>query len=207
MKKMTIRILAGFALLTLAGCGNLLPQPAPPPLLYRLNPATHFAESGRIIPLQLVVDPPHAEAALDTTRIALTRSPTTLDYFADAAWTDHLAAMVQGLLIASLDNAHRLAAVGPQSGELRADAALVTSLRHFEAVYDGNGAPKWRVEIAAKLVKMPDRALIAARVFNAEATASRNAVPAIVDAADSAWRRVAAEIADWTAASLAGRGR
>lgn len=205
--KTMMHILAGLALLTLAACGNLLPQPAPPPLLYRLNPASHFGDSGRVIPLQLVVDPPNAEAALDTTRIALTRSPTTLDYFADAAWTDHLSTMIQGLLIASLDNAHRLAAVGPQSGELRADVALVTNLRHFEAVYAGKGAPRWRVEIGAKLVRMPDRTLIAARVFNTEATAAHNAMPAIVDAADTAWRRAAAEIADWTAASLSGRAR
>jgi cholesterol transport system auxiliary component len=190
--------------LALAACSSLLPQPAPPPPLYRLNPATQFTP-GPTVPLQLVVDRPLAEAALDTTRIALTRSPTTLDYFADAAWTDHLSAMIQTLLVASLDNAHRLAAVGPQSGDLRTDVALVANLRHFEAVYGGNGAPKWRIEINAKLVAMPDRTLIARRDFSVETTASANAVPAIIDAADAAWRRAAAGIADWTAASLAGR--
>jgi cholesterol transport system auxiliary component len=189
----------------LAACSSLLPQPAPPPPLYRLNPATQFTAPGPLVPVQLVVDPPLAQAALDTTRVALTRSPTTLDYFADAAWTDHLSAMVQALLVASLDNAHRLAAVGPQSGDLRADVALVTNLRHFEAVYSGKGAPKWHIEISAKLVAMPGRTLIAGRDFSTETPASANAMPAIIDAADAAWRRVAAEIADWTATSLVHR--
>jgi cholesterol transport system auxiliary component len=199
------RFLTGLGMLALAACGNLLPQPSPPPPLYRLNPATQFAAPGPTVPLQLVVDPPLAQAALDTTRIALTRSRTTLDYFADAAWTDHLSAMIQTLLVASLDNAHRLAAVGPQSGDLRADVALVPNLRHFEAVYSGDGAPKWRIEISVKLVAIPARTLIARRDFEVETPASTNAVPAIIDAADAAWRRVAAQIADWTAATLADR--
>ncbi len=202
MNKMTRLLAAGFAL-ALAACSSILPQPAPLPSLYRLTPASQFAASGRVVPVQLVVDAPTAEAALDTTRIALTRSPTTLDYFAGAAWTDRLSAMVQTLLIASLDNAHRIAAVGPQSGQLRADVALVTALRHFEAVYRGDGVPQWQIEITAKLVKMPDRTLIAARSFSAETEADRNALPAIVDAADTSWHRAAGEIADWTATVLA----
>jgi cholesterol transport system auxiliary component len=202
-----IRRLALCGLFALAACSSILPQPAPPPLLYRLTPASQFAASGPTVPVQLVVDAPTAESALDTARIALTRSPTTLDYFADAAWTDRLSAMVQTLLIASLDNAHRIAAVGPQGGQLRAEAALVTTLRHFEAVYRGDGAPQWRIEITAKLVKMPDRTLIAARSFSADAVASQNGLPAIVDAADSAWHRAASEIADWTATALTRTGR
>jgi cholesterol transport system auxiliary component len=201
------RPLAAGVLFALAGCGNILPQPAPPPLLYRLTPASQFSAPGRAVPVQLVVDAPTAEAALDTTRIALTRSPTTLDYFADAAWTDRLSAMLQTLLIASLDNAHRIAAVGPQSGQLRAEAALVTTLSHFEAVYRGDAAPEWRIDITAKLVKMPERTLIATRSFSAEAKADRNGLSAIVDAADAAWHHAAGEIADWTATALAQAGR
>lgn len=192
--------------LALAACGGILPQPAPPPLLYRLTPASGFSAPARVVPVQLAVDAPAAEAALDTTRIALTRGPTTLDYFADAAWTDRLASMVQALLVASFDKADRVVAVGPQNGELRATVALVTTLNHFEAAYGGEGAPKWRIEIMAKLVRMPERTLVAARAFSVEVPAARNAVPAIVDAADAAWHRVAGDIVDWTASALAQSG-
>ncbi len=197
-----MRMLAVIALAALAGCGSVLPEPAPPPNLYRLTPASDFAPGPRI-PIQLVVEMPNVEAALDTTRIALARSATTLDYFADAAWTDRLGAMVQALLIASLDNAHRLAAVGAPSSVLRSDAVLLTELRHFEAVYTGDGPPRWRIELRAKLVKMPERVILDDHSFTAEEAAPRNALPAIVDTADQAWRGVAKEVADWTVATLA----
>ena len=197
------RSLAAFVLLVLTGCGGILPQPSPPPLLYRLTPASQFSAPARVVPLQLAVDAPSAEAALDTTRIALTRSPTTLDYFADAAWTDRLSSILQAELIVSFDKADRLAAVAPQGGALRADVMLVSTLDHFEAVYDEKGAPTWRIELMAKLVRLPERTLIAERAFSAEVPARQNAVPAIVQAANAAWQRVASDIVDWTATTLA----
>lgn len=201
------RILHGLsgaiALLFLANCGGILPKPGPAPALYRLTPARDFpAAPAAVGPMQLVVDVPSAAAALDTARIALARSPTTLDYFADASWTDRLSGMVQALLIESLDNSHRLAAVGPQNGALRADVVLVTELRHFEAGYDGAGPPRWRIELAAKLVKMPERTILADRAFRGDVAASRNDLVAIVEAADTAWRGTAREIADWVPAAL-----
>lgn len=197
------RPLAASLLLALAGCGGILPQPAPPPLLFRLTPASQFSAPARVVPVQLAIDAPSAEAALDTTRIALTRSPTTLDYFADSAWSDRLSSVLQAGLVASFDKADRIAAVAPQGGALRVDVMLVTTLHHFEAVYGEKAAPTWRVELMAKLVRMPERTLIAARAFSAEAPAERNAIPAIVDAANAAWQRVASDIVDWTATTLA----
>jgi len=193
----------GAALLVLSGCGGLLQPPSPPPSLYRLTSASGFAGDPRVVPIQLAIDTPMAEAALDTTRIALTRNPTTLDYFADAAWTDRLTTVVQALLVQSFDNAQVLAAVGPQGGTLRAESVLVTELRHFEAAYNGPGPPHWQIEITAKLVKLPERVLIADRTFRGDEPAARNDMGAIVEAADSAWRGVAKDIVDWTAATLA----
>lgn len=200
--RIALRLSGLAATLMLAACGNILPQPAPPPALYRLTPAADFAP-GPQVAAQLAVEAPLAEAALDRTRIALARSPTTLDYFADAAWTERLSPMVQSLLIASLDNAHRLAAVGPPSTVIRADAVLVTELRHFEAIYRDTATPRWRIELEAKLIKVPERTILSDRRFTAEEEVPRNAVPAIVDTADSTWRSVAKDVADWTAATLA----
>lgn len=188
----------------LAGCG-VLPEPSPPPELYRLTTVDHTAVPGRRLPVQLVVNRPVAEAALDTQRLALTRSPTTLDYFADSAWTDQLPGMVQAQLIASLENSGRFAAVGTPTGALHADEVLALDLRHFEAVYHGAGPPRWRVEIAAQLIRMPNRTALAVRDFQAEVPAARNAMPDIVAAADAAWRNVAREIVAWTVESLATR--
>lgn len=193
--------------LLLAGCSgfSLLPHPAPPPALYRLN-AADFAPGGvtsAVSAAQLAVAAPRAEAALDTQRIALTRGPTSLDYFADAAWTDRLPLVLQARLLDSFSNAHRITAVANDAGLVRADAVLATELRHFEAAYSAGSAPVWRVEITANLVDQASSRVIATRSFAAEVPATANDMPAIVAGADEAWRRIAHDIVDWTAATLA----
>ncbi len=204
---MRLRSLALFALaLALAGCGNILPKPAAPPALYRLTAASDFP-AATATPTQLQIDLPTAEAALDTTRIALSRSPTTLDYFADAAWTDRLPVVVQARLLDSFINAHRVIAVAGEASVAHGDAILTIALRHFEAQYSASGAPVWRIELTADLVGTADRKVIATRTFTGEATAPQNSMGAIVDTADQAWRGVAKQIVDWAAGSLATRPR
>ena len=137
------------AALLLAGCGGILPKPAPPPALYRLTAVDDFPAAASRSPAQLQIDAPTAEAALDTTRIALSRSPTTLDYFADAAWTDRLPVVMQARLLDSFENAHRVVAVAGGASAARGDAILTIELRHFEADYRAAGAPRWRIELTA----------------------------------------------------------
>lgn len=189
--------------LVLAGCnGSLLPKPASPPTLYRLTAANEFPQAASLLPIQLAVATPSAEAALDTTRIALSRSPTTLDYFADAAWTDRLPVILQARLVDSFDNAHRLVALAGEASAAHSDAILAIALRHFEAQYDGSGAPRWRIELTADLISATDRKVIATRTFVGEAPAPQNDMSAIVATADEAWRGVAKEIVDWATASV-----
>jgi cholesterol transport system auxiliary component len=194
------------AALALAGCTNILPKPAAPPALYRLTAATGFPAAAAA-PIQLQIAAPTAEAALDTTRIALSRSATTLDYFADAAWTDRLPVVLQARLLDSFDNAHRLVALAGASSAAHGDAILTIELRHFEAQYAGAGPPRWRIELTADIIGTADRKVIATRTFTGEAAAPQNDMTAIVDAADQAWRGVAAEIVDWAADALATRPR
>jgi ABC-type uncharacterized transport system auxiliary subunit len=49
---------------------------------------------------------------------------------------------------------------------------------------------------------MPERTILGGRSFSAEQEVPHNAVPEIVDTADSTWHAVAKEVADWTAATL-----
>lgn len=198
------------AVFLLAGCGDILPKPAAPPALYRLTAAADFPAGATFAPTQLALETPTAEAALDTTRIALSRSPTTVDYFADAAWTDRLPVVLQARLLDSFDNAHRLVALAGAAGAAQSDAILAIELRHFEAQYDGAAAqtgasapPRWRIELTADLISTADRKVIATRTFAGAAAAPANDMSAIVATADQVWRGVAAQIVDWTADTLA----
>ena len=193
-------VLAGLALAP-ASC-SLLPQAGAPPKLYTLTPASDFPPGGARVSWQLLIDAPASTAALDTARIALSRSPTTIDYFADAAWVDRAPLMLQSLLVQSFENSGRIAAVARDSLMLRADYILSTELRHFEADYAAAAAPTARVGLGAKLIRALDHSVAAQRRFDAAAVASANDIPAIVDAFNTAFHQAARQIADWALAAV-----
>jgi cholesterol transport system auxiliary component len=201
MRTLPFALLA--AALMLAGCGDILPKPPPAPALYRLTAAGDFPVGAAMLPTQLQIEVPSAEAGLDTTRIALSRSATSLDYFADSAWTDRLPLLLQAQLLASFQNAHRLVALAGAGSAARGDVILDIALRHFEAQYGASGPPQWRIELNADLVSAVDRKVIATRLFTADVAVPANNMTAIVAGADQAWRGVAAQIVDWAAKTVA----
>ena len=200
-------LLMAAALPLLASCGGILPEPPPPPQLYRLTPLAGAAPADPTIMAQLVVAVPIAPSGLDSERIALSRSATSMDYFANASWTERAPLIMQTLIVESLENAGRIRVVARMSPELRADAIFTADLRHFEAIYSGAGAPEVRVELDCRIIRASDRSVIAVKSFGGTARAGENETPAIVAAFDTAVHAAMREITPWTAASLAALGR
>jgi cholesterol transport system auxiliary component len=192
------RALAGAAALALAGCASLLGV-APPGKLYRLTPPNNFAPGLPYVGAQLLIDSPQAPAGIDTNRIALTRSPLSLDYFADSEWTDRLPELIQNLLLAAFENSGAITAVGSNSAGLSADFVLRSEIRHFEAVYETtSGPPRVWVAIVPRLAAVRQRAIIAESRFEERVPAAANDVPAIVAAFNTAADAVLREIVGWT---------
>jgi cholesterol transport system auxiliary component len=200
MTRLPRRLVLAALALTPASC-SLLSLGGAPPKLYTLTPASDFSAGGARVSWQLLVDVPVGAAAIDTDRIALKRSPTTVDYFADAAWTDRAPLLVQSLLVQSLENSGRIDAIARDSMALRADYILLTELRDFEAQYAGAGAPVIHVQLGVKLIRMPERTIVAQQRFDATAPATANEMPAIVQAFNLAFHQVARQIVDWTLAA------
>ncbi|HUZ72726.1 MAG TPA: ABC-type transport auxiliary lipoprotein family protein [Stellaceae bacterium] len=196
-------VAAAMLLLLAASCGGILPAPPPAPRLFRLTSLAPAASVGPPISLQLVVAAPTAPAAFDTQRVALARGPNSIDYFADAAWTDQAPLMLQGLIVESLKNAGRFRVVALQSAAVRADVVLTVDLRRFEADYSGAGPPDIRVAFDGLLVRMPERSVIATRTFAASAPAAKNETQAIVAAFDAAFHAAMAQMVPWAADVLA----
>src|SRR5439155_4347300 len=159
------RWISGATLLSLSACTSLLGL-YPAPHLYRVTPKSTFPANLPHPPIQLLVDLPLAPAGLDSSRIALSRSAVSIDYFADSAWTDSLPLVVQTVLIESFENSGAIAAIDRESIGLRADFILKTEIRHFEALYDSpNGAPEVWVAIIVRLVNPAGRDIVAHASF------------------------------------------
>jgi cholesterol transport system auxiliary component len=200
MKTGRRQLLLGAATGALAGCGGLLPAiTGTPPQTYILTPKTTFREDLPKVSWQLLVDLPVAPAEIDTTRIVLTRSPFTVDFFGDAVWPDRAPIMIQTLLVESFESTGRITAIGRESVGLRADYILKPELRKFEAIYDAPlGPPVISVILNVRLVKMPEREIIATTTFNRRERATENTMPAIIDAFDETLGGVLKRVIEWT---------
>jgi cholesterol transport system auxiliary component len=189
--------------LALAGCASLLGV-GPAPHLYRVTPKSTYPANLPHPAAQLLVDVPLVPAGLDTSRIALTRSAVSIDYFADSEWTARVPLLVQTALLQSFENSKTITAIDRESVGLRADFILMTEIRHFEAIYDSsNEAPNVRVEIIARLVSPSDRAIVAQASFEQRHPASANEIPQIVLAFDEALGGVMEDIIVWTVSNPA----
>jgi cholesterol transport system auxiliary component len=183
--------------LGLAGCSTLT---GAPPSLYVLQPKTTYDTNLPTVGYQLVVTVPDSPQSLDTARIALARSPITIDYFANSSWTDRAPVMVQDLLVQSFENTKKIVSVGRDTSGLRADYVLLTDLRDFEArYYDGtNKPPQVRVRIAAKLIKMPEREIIGGLDAVKTSDAEKNDIDSIVAAFGEATGNAMKMVVQWT---------
>ena len=79
----------------------------------------------------------------------------------------------------------------------------MTDVRQFEADYDGAGPPRLMVRLDCRLVKMPERSIIAVRSFEGGAPAAANDITDIVVGFDAAFHQAMRPLAAWTAESLA----
>ena len=183
----------------LAGCSGIQLLPTPmSPQLYVLRPQV-MAPMGGAVSWRLSVGAPDAPASLDTERIALSRSPNTMDYFANAAWNDRVPLLVQRLLVQTFDSSNRIVGVDRDTSGLENDYLLQTEIRDFEARYDApDGAPRVVVGIQAKLARMPQRQIFATLNATQQAQATGNNLDSIVSAFTQATGAAIMQIANWT---------
>ncbi len=181
----------------LSGCADLIPGQGAPPNLYRLTPKSTFPDDLPTVNWQLVLAQPDADAALDTTRIALIREATKIEYYAKSGWTDRAPSMVQTLMLESFENSKRIVAVGRRAIGLRADFELRTELREFQAEYSQSEIAA-HVAINAKLVRAAERSIVGQQNFLSKAPAAIDDIEVIVQAFDDALGSVLKHLVEWT---------
>jgi cholesterol transport system auxiliary component len=191
-------LLLGGAALALAGCSDLIGPSSAPVQLYALKPSGGAPTTGARVSWHLSVGMPTATDYLDRSRIALIKPDTSIDYFADSQWTDHLPVLVQEALIEAFENSGRIDGVAAESDGFKADYVLQTDLRDFEARYDQpDGIPTAVVRIEAKIAPTIGRSIVSSLQVKHEAQATQNSVAAAVQAMDAALGSALPDIVNW----------
>ncbi|WP_422369546.1 ABC-type transport auxiliary lipoprotein family protein [Pelagibius sp.] len=198
-RRRLLRAMAALPVVALApGCNLAVPGQGPPPDLFRLTPKSSFRDDLPEARWQLILEAPIANAGLNTTRIALQRNPTQLEYYARSGWADRAPLMVQTLMIESFENSGKIVSIGRESVGLRADFILKTELREFQAIYYNNGKPQAWVGLNAKLVQMPRRSIVASQSFQYFVESEADQLGAVIVAFDEALGKVMRQIVEWT---------
>ena len=188
----------------LSGCGSIIPGAGDPATLFMLSPKSTFDPSLPTVDWQLVVEVPQAAGVLATQRIAVTRDPMRIEYFAGVRWIESAPTMIQTLLVESFENSKRIVAVGRQAVGLRSDYVLKSDLREFQAEYiGGRNIPTIRVRINAKIIRMPKRQIMASRTFERLIEAESRSMMDIVRAFDVALGKVIKLIVSWSLTTAA----
>ncbi|KQT86227.1 ABC-type transport auxiliary lipoprotein family protein [Aurantimonas sp. Leaf443] len=149
---------------------------------------------------QLLIAEPTAIKTLDSEKIAIKPTPTTIEYLAQSQWSDRLPRMVQLRLVQAFQNTGRFAAVGVPGQGLAIDYQLVMEIRKFEvAVAPASGAV---IEISAKALNDKTGNVVRSRVFSAAVPITGTGNAAYVAALNQAFDRISREMVTWMLATI-----
>ena len=193
---MRVFVFASMAL-GLAGCVSVLPDASPAAARYTISPVEFAAsQGGDKVEWTLAIADPASTRAYDTAKIALTRAPGQIEYYAAGEWADRSPNLIRTAMVRSFENSGRILGVGDTIVLPGADYVLKTDIRKLHAAYD-NGAPSADVALFAKLTDRRGR-IIASRLFTQSQSAPTDSVSAVGRAFDEVLQRTLQELVGWS---------
>lgn len=189
-----------FLLLTsaalLAAC-SILPEPAPPNVIYRLNlsgdsvPANEDAKVIR-------VDRPTATTVFTGRSIVVSPDGRRLSTAAQAQWPEATPLMLQEALVDAFSREPSIIGVVPSSGT-RTDTRVHLTIKNFEAQFDQgeSNPPKIIVRYTATLANATDRRLIDTFATRHEVRSGAARISSIVEAFEKANDAAMRDIVSW----------
>ena len=169
-------VAAGLSLMAVGACNTLRPAATPHPAFYSLDSAQRAApapvrSTARPAAPTLIINPPHAAAGFDSSRIIYVREAHKLEYFAHSEWVDPPARMLAPLLVAAIENTGTFRAVvqtpSAAAGDLRLDTEIIRLQHEFQTQ-----PSRVRFTLRAYLVDNTTRRVLAWREFEAAVPAT-----------------------------------
>lgn len=197
----SMRLLAPFCALALAGCSVLASGDRHPITIYAPQARVAVDASWPRVDWQLAVAKPAAARLVDSPRINVRPTPGELEVYRGATWSQPATDMLEDALLRGFEDSGRIGAVARIATGIRSDYKLAIDLRRFEADYAGNARPAATIELNAKLIHSLDQRVVASRTFLVAEPAADTAVPSVATAFETALARATTELIGWTLAA------
>ncbi len=192
--------------LCLVGCASSRPS-----LLTKKETATFYDLTRVTVPSDdlptvsepLAVTQPHAIGILGTSYIMVQVDNHELRPLGNARWAGRMPRRLQVLLIDALEGTRRLPLVERDPSLISGGYHLRSELREMRVVVSNGQGVTIRVRVAARLHRVPSRHLVAATMFEEQATAVSGDAAAIVAALDHALGAAVRDAVVWTVRAAA----
>lgn len=188
---------ASLLLLSLCGCALLSAGKGEGATQYAPDPRVQPEAGWPSVRWSLTVAQPTAARAIDGARIAVRPTPQELQVYKGAQWAKRPSEMLEDAVLRALEDSDRIAVVSRQGTGIATDYRLVLDVRRFESDY-ASGQPAATIEVRAKLLHGTAPDVVASRTFLQTVPARDVAVPAVVDAFETALAGMARDLAGWT---------
>lgn len=195
-------ILTFAATLLLASCVSVLPEAAPASARYQVTDVTIDAGDRAPVSWTLGIEEPEATLAYNTAKIALSREPARVEYYAGGEWVDRAPRLFGAALVRSFENTGVIRGVGNRVALPISTYALQTDMRKLTITHQ-NGALTADVAVFARLTN--GRSVIhASKLFSASEPVSADSAGAAATALNSGLEQIQRELVEWTFEQAAG---
>jgi cholesterol transport system auxiliary component len=191
-------IILASAALALSACVSVLPEAAPASARYQVTDVTPVGADRAAVKWTLGVEEPDATLAFNTAKIALSREPARIEYYAGGEWVDRAPRLFGAALVRSFENTGAIRGVGSRVTLPISTYALQTDVRKLTITHRG-GDLSADVEIFARLTNGRST-VIASRLFTASGPVESDNAGAAATALNAGLENIQRELVEWTIA-------
>lgn len=185
------------ATILLQACVSVLPEAAPASARYQV---TDVAIGGDHAPVSwsLSIEEPDATLAFNSAKIALSREPARIEYYAGGEWVDRAPRLFGVALVRSFENAGAIKGVGNRVTLPVSTYVLQTDIRKLAVTHQG-GAMSADAVIFARLTN--GRSVVyASKLFSASKPLSSDNAGAAATALNAGLQDIQRDLIEWAIA-------
>lgn len=190
----TMRVILLSCLSVLLALCALLKSPPPPRDTFEISAPTSFGRVGRTR-AQILVKTPTSLKSVDSDRMILRPTGSSVTYLEGAQWSDTVPRMIQAKLVESFENSRATGATAKPGDGLVIDYQLVSDIRRFDIIPGTNG--RVLVEISIKLLADRSGKVRETRIFRSTTPTRGDDAEAYVAAFDVAFDKLAKDVIVW----------
>ncbi len=192
------RLFTVIATLVLSACVSVLPEASAPSARYQVTDIIIDGANRAPVAWTLGVEEPEATLAFNTTKIALSRAPARIEYYAGGEWVDRAPRLFGAALIRSFENTGAVRGVGNRVTLPVSTYALQTDIRKLTILHQ-SGSITAEIAIFARLTNGRSR-IFASKLFTASEPVSADNAGTAAAALNAGLEKIQRALVDWTLA-------